>query len=105
MIMATARAAVRGVAPTTRSMTTAASPITDAAVRRFTDRVGAGARCASTPARAHAMTATRTKAIASHSGRVIHHSRLLGSGRAIPVIIAKTALTPAIVSSTGMCHR
>lgn len=51
------------------------------------------------------MTATRTKAIASHSGRVIHHSRLLGSGRAIPVVIAKTALIPAIVSSTGMCHR
>lgn len=51
------------------------------------------------------MPAVSANATASHSGRVSHHMGLLGSGRAMPVTMAKIADAPAIVSSTGMCHR
>lgn len=103
--IAVASSAVTGVAPSTRRPMTAAIPITDAAARRAVDRVALGAGRASIRARRNAMAATRTSVTASHSGRVANQAKLLGSGRAMPVTIANTALMPAIASSTGICQR
>lgn len=83
----------------------AAMPIDDAAIRRHVDRVAVGIRWASILASGTAMAAVDAMTTSDHSGRVIHHSRLLGSGSAMPVTMANTALAPAIASSTGMCQR
>ncbi|WP_404439386.1 hypothetical protein [Microbacterium aerolatum] len=72
---------------------------------RAAESVWRGAGRASIRAKATAMPAVSANATASHSGRVNHQTGLLGSGRAKPVTMAKTADPPAIVSSTGMCHR
>ncbi|GEK87590.1 hypothetical protein GCM10007198_15350 [Microbacterium aerolatum] len=72
---------------------------------RAVDSVWRGAGRASIRAKATAIPAVSANAAISHNGRVSHQTGLLGSGRAMPVRMAKIADAPAIVSSTGMCHR
>lgn len=72
---------------------------------RAVESVWRGAGRASIRAKATAMPAVSANAAISHSGRVSHHMGLLGSGSAMPVTMTKIADAPAIVSSTGMCHR
>ena len=48
---------------------------------------------------------TIAAATPSHSGRVAHHSRLIGSGSGSPKLAFATRLRPARAMSTGMCHR
>lgn len=52
-----------------------------------------------------ATAAVRTNTTASHSGRVIHQAKLLGSGSAMPVVMLSMALMPAIARRIGMCQR
>ena len=75
--------------------------------QRVPDRLQSRARRRARSNRPNTIATGTTIAAAtpSHSGRVAHHSRLIGSGSGSPKLAFATRLRPARAMSTGMCHR